>query len=190
MTKALTDAVTQRHPAVLQLQHANRNAVEVEHNIGAFVVLAIHRHLFGNSKVVQLRVPGVDQLDGYTLLPRRRFYWNAIVKEAVDLAIVFVKRAVRITGLNAQFMDGFGTLHRRVSVPQKIGREQRLLNIAVPLAILPVAERAVAKLFGEQGKHAVLCFAFWVADGGQAVISCNNEELLCISSIIAKRSNR
>ena len=88
--KALANAVTQRYPAVLQLQHANRYPVEVEHNIGPFVVLPIYRHLLGNGKVVQLRVVGVNQLDGFTLLTRRCFYRNTVVKEAVDLAVVFV----------------------------------------------------------------------------------------------------
>ena len=42
--------------AVLQLQHADGDAVDVEHQVGPPLVVALERHLLGDGEVVLLRL--------------------------------------------------------------------------------------------------------------------------------------
>ena len=54
--EALADAVADGDAAVLQLQHADGDAVDVEHEVGPPLVVAVERHFLGDGEVVLLRL--------------------------------------------------------------------------------------------------------------------------------------
>ena len=55
-------------------------------------------------------------------------------------------------------------LRRRVAALGQVGREQAFLDVAVAVAVGPVAEVAIAQFVAEQGDDAVLRGAFGLAD--------------------------
>ena len=163
--------VAKRYPAVLQLKHSDCNPVDIENYIRPFIVLTTNRDLLGDSEVIKLRMLPVDQLNGFSILPYCSFYWNPVMKQAVDFPIVIVKASVRVVGLNAKFMNSLGNLYGSVTLSQKIGTQQAIIDIAVAQPISPVAEIAIAKLVPEQGDNPILRFAFRVADDGHCKTS-------------------
>jgi len=62
--KELADAVTHRHVAALELDHAHRDAVDVEHEVRAALMVAAQRHLLGEGEIVVLRMCPIDDLHG------------------------------------------------------------------------------------------------------------------------------
>ena len=50
----LPDAVADGDAAVLQLQHADGDAIDVQHEVGPPLVVALERHLLGDGEVVLL----------------------------------------------------------------------------------------------------------------------------------------
>ena len=81
---------------------------------------------------------------------------SRVVVEAVETAVVVVC-------LSVQLVQGNADLRRGVAALRQINCEESFLDIAVALAVSPVAEVAVAKLIAEQGDNAVLCNAFGFA---------------------------
>ena len=53
--QALPDAVADGDAAVLQLQHADGDAVDIQHEVGPPLVVALERHFLGDGEVVLLR---------------------------------------------------------------------------------------------------------------------------------------
>ena len=53
--KALADAVANGNAAVLQLHHADGDAVHIKDQVGPPFVVALERHLFGDGEVVLFR---------------------------------------------------------------------------------------------------------------------------------------
>ena len=52
VVQVLADAFADRDDGALEFQHAQGDAVDVEHDVGALVVLAADGHLFGDGEVV------------------------------------------------------------------------------------------------------------------------------------------
>ena len=65
-----------------------------------------------------------------------------------------------VVRLGAQLVEGHADLRRGVAALGQLGREQLFLDVAVAVAVGPVAEIAVAQLVAEQGDDAVLRGAF------------------------------
>ena len=53
--KVLPDAVADADAAVLQLQHADGDAVDIEHQVGPPLMAALERHFLGDGEVVLSR---------------------------------------------------------------------------------------------------------------------------------------
>ena len=66
--EVLANALGDRHRGALQLQHAESDAVDVEHEVRTLGVPAGDRHLFGNGEIVVAGILPVDQPDGDGLL--------------------------------------------------------------------------------------------------------------------------
>ena len=63
--QALPDAIADGDAAVLQLQHADGDAVDVEHEVRASLVVAGERHFLGDGEVVLLWFCPVDEVDDF-----------------------------------------------------------------------------------------------------------------------------
>ena len=80
-----------RDAAVLQLQHADGDAVHIEHEVGPPLVVALERHLLGDGEVVLLRLVPVDEVDGLRDLARLDLHRHAVAQQAVDGLVVAVE---------------------------------------------------------------------------------------------------
>ena len=169
--KVLPDAVADGDAAVLQLDHADGDAVDVKHEVGPPLVVAAQRHLLRDGEVVLLRLLPVDELDGLGDLAGLDLHRHAVAQQAVDLLVVVVEAAVGIARLGAQLVEGFGDLRRAVAALGQVGGEQAFLDVAVVRAVGPIAEVAVAEFVTEQGDDAVLGGAFGLADGAHGCAS-------------------
>ncbi len=106
----------------------------------------------------------VDEVDGLRDLARLDLHRHAVAQQAVDGLVVAVEAAVVVVRLGAQLVDGAADLRRGVAALGQVGREQPFLDVAVAVAVGPVAEVAIAQLVAEQGDDAVLRGAFGFAD--------------------------
>ena len=107
----------------------------------------------------------VDEVDGLGDLARLDLHRHAVAQQAVDGLVVAVERAVVVVRLGAQLVQRDADLRRGVAALGQPGREQLLFDVAVAVAVGPVAEVAVAQLVAEQGDDAVLRGALGLADG-------------------------
>ena len=163
--EALADAVADGDAAVLQFQHADGDAVDIEHEVGPPLVVALERHFLGDGEVVLLGLAPVDEVDGLGDLARLDLHRHAVAQQAVDGLVVAVEGAVVVVRLGAQLVERRADLRRGVAALRQPGREQAFLDVAVAVAVGPVAEVAIAQLVAEQGDDAVLRGAFGLADG-------------------------
>ena len=90
----LPDALDDRDRRALQLQHAERDAVDVEHDVGALGVADLSdRDLLGDREVVLLRVLPVDEPDGLGLLAGTRLDLDAVAQQSIDVLVGLVEVA-------------------------------------------------------------------------------------------------
>ena len=120
----------------------------------------------------------VDQVDGLGDLARLDLHRHAVAQQAVDGLVVAVERAVVVVRLGAQLVQRDADLRRGVAAPGQPGGEQPFLDVAVAVAVGPVAEVAVAQLVAEQGDDAVLRGAFGLADGAHTSRILSGEQFL------------
>ena len=106
--KALADAVADGDAAVLQFQHADGDAVDIQHEVGPPLVVAVQRDFLGDGEVVLLRLVPVDEVDGFRDLARLDLHRHAVAQQAVDGLVVPVEAAVVVVRLGAQHVDGRG----------------------------------------------------------------------------------
>jgi hypothetical protein len=76
----LPDAVTDGDPAVLQLQHADGDAVHVDHAVRPPLMVAPEGHLLGDGKVVALRLVPIDEVHGLRDLARLGLHRHAVAQ--------------------------------------------------------------------------------------------------------------
>ena len=131
---------------------------------GPPLVVALERHFLGDGEVVLLRLVPVDQVDGFGRLARLGLHRHAVAQQVVDGLIVAVEAAAVVVGLGAQLVDGRADLRRGIAAFGQVIREQPFLDVAVAVAVGPVAEVAVAQFIAEQGDDAVLRGPFGFAD--------------------------
>ena len=122
--QVLADAVADADAAVLQLQHADGDAVDVEHDVGPPLVVAAQRDLLGDGEIVLLRLLPVDQVDGLRDLARLGLHRHAVAQQAVNGLVVPVEAAAVVVRLGAQLVDGAADLRRRVAALRQVSREQ------------------------------------------------------------------
>jgi hypothetical protein len=160
----LADAVADAHPAVLQLDHADGDPVDVEHQIGPALVPALQGHLLGDGEVVVGGVLPVDQLHGFGGLPGLGFHRRPVAQKFVNLPVGVVEVPGGKRGPPAQDFQCPDDLAPGIAALLQIRLQQRLLDVAVALALEPIAQIPVAQLVAEQGDDPVLGGAFPLAD--------------------------
>ena len=130
-------------------------AVEVQHDVGPPLMVALDRDLFHNHEVVLLRIVPVDEMNRLGDLSRVDLDGHAVTQQVVDGLIVAVERAVGVVGLGSQLEKGTADLRRRVAALGQPGREQRFFDVAVAVSVGPVAEIARLEFIAEESNDAV-----------------------------------
>ena len=92
VVQILADTLGHRDGRALELEHADRDPVHVEHDVGPLGVLPFDRDLFGDGEVVGGRILPVDQPDGNHVFAHPRTDHDAVAEETVDFAVGFVER--------------------------------------------------------------------------------------------------
>ena len=182
VVQILANALGHRHRGALELQHAQRQAVDVDDQVRALAaglgplgqmrqLGALDTHLLGNREMVVLGPLPVHQPDCHLVLAHGRQHLDAIAQQLIDLAIAVVQALAGVAGDPGQLMQGAGDQRLAHALPGQPGSEQRGLDIAV-VAVLPVAQIVVAQALLEQRDNAGLGAFFDLADG--AHIYCSN----------------
>ena len=100
VVEVLADALGHRDGGALQLQHAERDAVDVEHHIRALGVgLGVGARdgdFLGDGEVVLLRVLPVDQPDGLRVLADLGLHLHAVAQQLIDRAVAVVEALARV----------------------------------------------------------------------------------------------
>ena len=99
IVQMLADALGHRDGGAFQLQHAQRDAVDVDHQVRALgaglgrigQIDPLHRHLLGNGEVIVLRMLPVDQPDGVPVLARAGLDLYAVAQQVIDVLVAVVK---------------------------------------------------------------------------------------------------
>src|SRR5262249_50497853 len=117
----------------------------------------------------------VDEVDGLRDLARFDLHRHAIAQQAVDGLVIAVEATAVVVCVGAQFVEGATDLCRSVTAPGQVGGEQPCLNVAVAVAVGPVAEVAVAKLIAEESDDALLRGPFELANSAHGLISLTIE---------------
>ena len=99
-------------------------------------------------------------MDGFRDLARLDLHRHAVAQQVVDGLVVAVEAAVVVVGLGAQLVEGRANLSCGVATLRQVGREHPFLDVAVAVAVGPIAEVAIVQLIAEQGDDAVLRGAF------------------------------
>jgi ABC-type uncharacterized transport system permease subunit len=76
-----------------------------------------------------------------------------------------------VVRLGAQGVDGPADLRRGVAAPAQVGGEQPFLNVAVAVAVGPVAQVAVAQLIAEERDDTLLCGSLGLAYNAHGLTS-------------------
>ena len=83
----------------LQLQDHQRDAVDVQHDVRTFGVLARHRYFLGDGEiVVACGLFPVDQPDSLGLLADVRLNLHAVAQQPVDVSVGLVQAAATTDG--------------------------------------------------------------------------------------------
>ena len=161
--QVLADAIADADAAVFEFQHADGEAVDIQHQIGAALIPAMQGDFFGEGEVVLFRRIPVDQLDGFGDLPGFGFDRHAVAQQVVDGLVVAVERAVAVVGIGVEFVERGVDLGNGIPTVGQEGAQVIFPDVAV-LEIGSVAEIAIAELVAEQGDDAVLGDTFGAAD--------------------------
>ena len=154
---------------LLQLQHAEGNAVDVDHEVGPPVLhvvdVAAHRHLLGHAEVVALGVLPVDvaglPAERAVLLMHLRGIAQVVVNGLVLVVEVLHVGAHRV-GL--QFVDGLLGLLHCAMLPANEKFLQLILQDVAVLLFLEVAQVLIAVHIVEQTDDFVLHLPLGVHD--------------------------
>ena len=127
-------------------------------------MVAAERDLLGNGEVVLLRLLPVNEVDGFGDLARLNPHQHAVAQQVVNGLVVSVETATVVIRLGTQFADGHADLRRGVAASRQPSVEDLFLNVAVALAVGPIAEVPTMQLIAEQGNDTVLRGAFGLAN--------------------------
>ena len=163
IVEALANAVTDRDAAIFEFEEGDRDAVDVENEVGAFGLFAFYSDFFGDGEVVAIGHFPVDEVQGLGRFAGIGFDGDAVAKKFVDGLVVVVEAAVGVVGFGAEFVEGLGNLGGAVGLGE-VGGEVGFFEVAVVGAILPVAEVGIAEFAFEEFDDAVLGGAFGLSD--------------------------
>ena len=186
VVQVLANALGHSHGGAFELQHAQRNAVDVEDDVRALAAgLGHHRqnaqvgpldaHLLGNRKVVVERLLPVDEPDRHLVLTHGRQQLDAIAQQRIDLAVAVVQALAGVPGHAGQLMQGALDQRLAHALLAQPGGEQRGLDVAV-VAVLPRTQIVIAQALLEQRDDAGLGVLFGLADGGHG-LPCRGAEI-------------
>ena len=168
VVQVLADALGHRDGGAFQLQHAQGDAVDVDHHVralgGGLGISTLDRDLFGNGKVVVVWVLPVDQPDRHIVLAHAGLHLDAVAQQVVDVAVAVIQALAGVGGDLVQFMQRArdeAVAHALLGQPR---REQLGLDVVV-VALGFVAEIVVAEPLLEQGDDPGLGAFFDLADG-------------------------
>ena len=165
VAECLPDAFGDTDIRALQLDDGEGDAVDVEHHVGPLGVLAEHRDFLGDDEVIGVRIAPVDQPDRHRWVADARLHLDAVAQQFVDLAVRLVQAVAGAdSGSFLELVDGAGDQGVGVAARFEVLGEQRLFDVRVALAVLPVAAVLVAELLGEQLDDTVLRLALDLAD--------------------------
>ena len=116
VVQVLADALGHRHGGAFELQHAQRDAIDVDHHVRALAagfgrigqVGAPDRHLFSNRKVVVLRRLPVNQPHRDPVFTRAGLHLHAVTQQLIHLAVAVVKALAGIGGGLVQLVQRAG----------------------------------------------------------------------------------
>ena len=154
--EVLADALTNGDAAALEFQHPNRQAIDIEHQIGPPLQGAAQGDFLGDGEVIGFGVGPIDQVDGGGGLIHGGLDLHAIAQEAVDPLVGFVETALAgICGLS-HLEKGTADLRCAVALDLQVLREDGCIDKAVVSPFGAVAPIAIAQLCGEEFDHPVL----------------------------------
>ena len=162
--QALPDAIANADPAVFEFQHANGDAIDVQHQVGPPLLFAFESDFFGNGKVVVGGLFPVDEVNRFRRLARLSLHRYPVAQQLVHGLVVAVQAAFGVVGFRAQLVQCRADLRRGVARAGQVLGQQALFDIAVVSAVGPVAQVAVTQLIAEQFDHAVLRGTLWLAN--------------------------
>jgi hypothetical protein len=175
VVEVLADALGDGHAGALELQDGERDAVDVEHEVGALDVGCrvggLDRDLLGDGEVVAFGVLPVDEPDGLVLCARARGDLHAVAELFVDGAVAVVEVEAGVAGDLHQLAHGAadeGVAILALVIFFFAGEEevfQLVMADVLVVAVAQVAERLVAEVVEEQADDAALGFPLWVSDG-------------------------
>jgi hypothetical protein len=128
----------------LKFQHGERDAVDIENDVGPLVVDALDGHFLGEGEVVVLPVLPIDQIDGLIIIADSGLDLDAVAQLRIDIFVDIVDVAVLIARYSLEFVYcavdeilGVGSLFVQE------GAQQALFDVAVIGALAPVAQIVV-----------------------------------------------
>ena len=163
VVEILANAFADGNGGALEFQHPQRNAVDIEDDIGALGVGAFDRHLFGQGKVVLQRILPVDQPDGLAGFTGGFLHRDAIAQEAIDRFVTLIEAAALVVGSFAQFMERFGDERFAIAARPQHRAQKLRLNVAVVGPLRPVAQIVIAQHPLKELHNPILGFAFGFA---------------------------
>ena len=163
----MPDSLCHRDGRTLEFEHAQRNPVHIQHDVGALgAALGIspgNGDLFRDSKVVGRRVGPVDQPNRLVVFTYPGRDLHAITQPFIHGAIHVIGDAGLIPSHPLQFGNGAGD-QRFVILALEPSAEVFLLDVSVAGPVVPVPKIFVAKRIAEQLNHPVLGRALDLAD--------------------------
>ena len=124
---------------------ADGDAVDVEHQIRPAFMATLKRHLLGQGEVVVLRVLPVDQVHILVRPPGGKQHLHRVAQQVVGAQVGLVERDAGHIGGGFQLLQGGGDMRLGVAALAQVGPQQIRLDGSVVLALVPVAEVAIAQ---------------------------------------------
>ncbi len=101
--------------AILQLDHAEDDAVDVEHEIRATLQVAMQSDLLHDHEIIRVRVFPGDELHRFGDFARINLHGHTVAKQRIHRLVVVVEAAVGIVRFNAEQLAGAADLLHRVT---------------------------------------------------------------------------
>ncbi|MNR10061.1 hypothetical protein D3C85_1262920 [compost metagenome] len=100
--QVLPDALVHSHLGALEFQHAEGNAIHIEHDIRALGIglgiSTLDGDFLGNGEVVVLRMLPVDQPDGLGVFPNFRLDLHPVAQQLVHRLVTIIQALADIVG--------------------------------------------------------------------------------------------
>src|SRR5690348_3483233 len=132
----LPDAVSDLHRAAFQLDYADRESVEIEHDVWPSFVATFQSHFFGEREVVLVQVLPIDEVHRLVGLARGGLHLYPVTQELIGTKVRLIGRSACRVGGGFELLEGGGNVRVGVSAGLEVVTEERRLDRAV---ILPFA---------------------------------------------------